>query len=529
MAMTFQRNKIFNVFVIFLVFLISFGYFAYGYQHFRLRAYHVDEATSIYGALCILNGGKVYHDFWAFHVPGRYFVLAAVFKVFGISLKTAVLFAIFVLTLTVCGIYFFISRLYSRIAGLFALFLSLASLKLLMMFNRPVQFALLFYILSLFPLLGYLSSEKRRWLILGGVLTGTIGVFRLDFQIYNLISFFATIIFKIYRQKKKFVRKTRIEAMLGDISLFVSGSFLITLPNLLYFIGNGGFRELQGYILSGIWDKNNYIPLPEPAIRNLLSYFPVLVGLLAFFKFIFYDLRSKDKDKINCLKIFFLFSTFLFYIYTVKRADIFHFYPARLPAIILFTMLFSDFIERFGRKKYFILVVSFAAALRLLFCSIEPYFIEMNRIAQDRNKYKIDIPRANGFYDTSEYAQSVIAAVKYIQNNTKKDEKIFVGNFRHDRLTNNDVLFYFLAERFSATKYCHFEPGFTTTRIIQQKIIKDLIRNNVRYVVLWTASEHVSEPNESAISSGIKDLDNYISEHYKIEKDFGNYIILKQL
>ena len=152
----------------------------------------------------------------------------------------------------------------------------------------------------------------------------------------------------------------------------------------------------------------------------------------------------------------------------------------------------------------------------------------MNRISQNRNKYKIDIPRANGFYDTSEYAQSVVAAVKYIQNNTKKDEKIFVGNLRHDRLVHNDMIFYFLAERLSATKYYQFEPGFTTTRRIQQEIIKDLIRNNVQYIVLWNASENLYEPNESSISSGIKDLDNFIQENYSIEENFGYHLIAKR-
>lgn len=529
MSIPFQNNKLFKLFLIFLLFIMSFSYLMYGYEYFRLRSYHVDEATTVYGAVCILNGGKVYHDFWSFHVPGRYYVMAAVFKIFGTSLKANNLFAIFILTLTVCGIFFFISRLYSRILGLFALLLSSASLKFLMMYNRPVQFALLFYILSLFPLSEYINSGKRKWLIIGGVLTGFIGVFRLDFQIYNLISFLMIIILKIYQDHKEVNWRTKIEVILKDIFYLIMGAFLISLPNFLYFINNGGFKELQGYVLSGIFDKNKYIPLPKLTINNLLSYFPVLVCLLASFKLIFYDLRAKNEDKINCLKVFFLVSTVLFYIYTLKRADEFHFYPARVPAIILFAMVYNDFIKKCGKKKYFIWAVSFTVGLWLLFCSIKPYFIEMNRISQNRNKYKIDIPRARGFYDTSEYARSVVAAVKYIQNNTKKDDKIFVGNLRHDRITNNDVMFYFLSERFSATKYCHFEPGFTTTRKIQQEIIKDLIRNNVQYIVLWTASEYVSEPNESSISSGIKDLDNFIREHYKIEIVFGNYIILKYI
>ena len=279
----------------------------YGYQYFPLKSYHVDEGASLYGAVRILNGGRIYHDFWTFHVPGRYYILAAVFKIFGISLKVANLFAIFILTLTVWGIYLFISRLYSRVLGLFALILSAVSLKLLMMYNRPVQFALLFYVFSLFPFWEYISSGKRKWLIIGGVLTGIIGVFRLDFQIYNLISYIIVILLKIYQEQKEVSWKVKIESMLKDVFYFILGSLLISLPNLLYFIDNGGFKELHDHVLSGIFDKNRYMPLPELTIKNLLSYFPVLVGLLVSFKLLFYDLRIKNKDKINYPKIFFLF------------------------------------------------------------------------------------------------------------------------------------------------------------------------------------------------------------------------------
>ena len=45
-----------------------------------------DESMNIYGALRILDGERIYRDFWVYHTPGIFFLTAAIFKVFGTSL-----------------------------------------------------------------------------------------------------------------------------------------------------------------------------------------------------------------------------------------------------------------------------------------------------------------------------------------------------------------------------------------------------------------------------------------------------------
>jgi hypothetical protein len=142
----------------------------------------------------------------------------------------------------------------------------------------------------------------------------------------------------------------------------------------------------------------------------------------------------------------------------------------------------------------------------------------------------MNINRAQGFYDNSGIAKSLTLAVQYIQDNTGQNEKIFVGNLRHDKVVNSDVMFYFFSQRHSATKYYELHPGLANTQKIQKAIIGDLIKAKVRYIVLWSGSKlKTDEPNESSKSSGVLDLDNFIQRNYKIEKDFSSYLILKHI
>ncbi|MBC7321052.1 glycosyltransferase family 39 protein [bacterium] len=139
------------------------------------------------------------------------------------------------------------------------------------------------------------------------------------------------------------------------------------------------------------------------------------------------------------------------------------------------------------------------------------------------------LDRARGIYVFENQEYFLSTTIKFIQANTKPDESIFVGNSRHDRIFVNDVMFYFLSERHSATKYHELHPGLATTEEVQREIIEELKKNNVRFIVLWSGAENVSEPNESSISSGVTILDDFIKMNYAPVMYFGPYKVLQKL
>ena len=70
--------------------------------------------------------------------------------------------------------------------------------------------------------------------------------------------------------------------------------------------------------------------------------------------------------------------------------------------------------------------------------------------------------------------------------------------------------------------------GLQTGEGIQQSIVAELTGDDVRYIALTTEFDDIEEPNESARSSGVFVLDDYIRNAYEPAATFGFYRILKK-
>jgi hypothetical protein len=109
----------------------------------------------------------------------------------------------------------------------------------------------------------------------------------------------------------------------------------------------------------------------------------------------------------------------------------------------------------------------------------------------------------------------------YIHRHSHSDEKILIGVDRHDRIFVNPVALYFAANRRPATHWAIYDPGVQTRADIQQDMVQELMHSNIRYIVRDASFDSVSEPNESAESSGVYLLDAYIDEHYRLVGESG--------
>lgn len=541
--MLFRDKKVSDVILIYLLFLISFSYFSYGYRYLDLGTYHYDEGIVAYGAVRILDGGIPYSDFWTLYAPGEFYILAIIFKIFGISLNVTRLFAITILALTVCSIYLLVKKLCSKLFGILAFLLSLVWLKSYMVYNRPGQLAMLFFILCSFSLINFINTGRNKWLIIAGILSGVIGLFRQDFGFYIFTSIFLIILLKqlnYYREKEW---KIKLSLILKDELYLLLGCFIIIVPLLIYLTVNSAFKEFINDAIifpMTVYPKVRDLPFPELKTNTLIFYLPLFIFLLTSIRLLFYNWRTKIKEAVPWFTLFFLFSGIGLFNYTNVRAGISHLLPTMIPAIILFILLFHNLLNNLTRKaiyfyKSLIWAVASLICLVLIFYLTKPSFVAYSKKPMPISKMQrkeglLNINRARGFYDDSELAQSQALAIQYIQSKTVKDEKIFVGNLRHDKIVNSDVMFYFLSERHSATKYYELHPGLANMQKIQKAIISDLTKAKVRYIVLWFGSKlKEDEPNESGKSSGIVDLDNFIQKNYKIEKIFGSYTILSRI
>jgi hypothetical protein len=524
-----------------ILFLFSFIYFSLGYQYFNLTRYHYDEGLIAYGAIRILNGDIPYRNFWTLYFPGQFYLLAAVFKIFGISVKVKVFFAIAILASIICCIYILVNRFTLKKIALLSSFLSLAWLKTFMVYNRPSQVAILFSILSCFPVFNFIHTNRNKWLIAAGILVGITTLFRQDFGFYTFISIFLLILLKQLSSFAGLNYKMRMKSIFIRESYFLIGILLIILPFFIYFIYNSALRDLVSDAIVFpllVYPKVRWLTFPKLTINNLIFYLPLVIYVLTVVRLLIYIWGVKSEgDKVWCMLLFLFLGIGLFN-YVRVRTNIDHLLPVLIPAIILFALLYDDLLKRFITKlpslyRHPIWIVTFLICLDLLYYPIKSILPKLNllRFPSQKTDYaRLDIARAQGFYDSSDFAQSQLSAIKYIQSKTEKGEKIYVGNTRHDKIANNDIIFYFLSERHSATRYYELHPGLTTTRDVQREIIDEIKHHNVRYIVLWKGFEDIiEEPNESSKSSGVTLLDNFIQKNYKIEKAFGPYLILRRI
>src|SRR5262249_25067763 len=135
----------------------------------------------------------------------------------------------------------------------------------------------------------------------------------------------------------------------------------------------------------------------------------------------------------------------------------------------------------------------------------------------------IPLDRALGIVFGQDNSDLIVRATDDLRRGTGP---ILVACERHDRVYINAIGLYFLSGRPSGTYFSQFDPGITTTELVQKRIVADLQRNNVQTVFVWHLG--VTERNLSGISSGVLFLDSYLREAYQEIKREKDYSILKR-
>ena len=538
-------------FALFLL-IISLGYLALGCMR-NYNAY--DEGISVYCASRILDGYILYRDTWALYPPGQFYLLAIVFKLFGTSLVVERVLSITINSLLIFCIYLLATRLMPFQYSLLAWFVALVLFAHVPLYGLAVPTALLFSFLSFLLLMRFLSTQKKWVLLPAGLLIGFTVLFRQDIGFYTFVSASVVVICFacVNLAGAHSVRLSKLMAGLSVFGILSAGVMTVLVPIFVFFIIKVGIKELteQLIILPVIvFPKFRALPYPLPCpnplyvlngklsaaeflrqtIKNIPFYIPA-ASIMTIIQF-FLLLRGKYAFTPKEWLAFLLFLiTICLFSYAVSRPDLSHVVPVAIIASVLLMYAFYSF-----NKNIFFVKNVFCRNLVICLLVITMIYTGRTFLKDAAHKLgifpssaklvKLDIKRVKGIRVPPYYAKCLTEVVQYIWENTASNEKIFVGNIYHDRIYVNDIMFYFLAERHSATKYYEFSPGFTTTLEVQKQIIADIIEGKVKYVIL-TLWGYASEPNKSGESSGVTVLDTFLREKYILVKDFGCYVVEK--
>jgi hypothetical protein len=275
------------------------------------------------------------------------------------------------------------------------------------------------------------------------------------------------------------------------------------------------------------------------SLENMALYLPVPVGILSLYSVFVDNLRIpspstnpggllKEQSQAGVLVLLGLVTT-VFYFKGLVRISVVQMLLALVPMVITLAVLYEYSSVR-GRVLHrivqFVMMLSIFTATWSALKEVRLLRIYQVSVLQEvlsppeTGWCRVPNPLHKGlcFWVDPNFAQ----VISYLPQHTAPGERIFVGLSHHDRILFNDLLTYFAVNRLPATRWSHFDPDLQTRADIQMQMIHELDSQAVRYVVLESQFDKLSEPsNDSALRSGVTLLDDYIRGNYHVVATFG--------
>lgn len=528
-----------------------------------------DEGLILYGADRVLRGDWPYKDFWTLYAPLQYWTLAGLFKIFGTHVLTERLYSLAVRSLFVVAATALTLRLAGVLPAAATWLLATAWLSSIGSYGYPLVPAGCMALLATYALVVHLETGSGRALFAAGALTGLTALFRHDIGCYLLLAEALGLVLAVGAEPSqpttaKFASAKRA---MRSISGLVSGFAAVTAPAAVLLLWHVPLEALWSQLIVfplTIYPAVRGLPFPGPSdaasiVSDVLSGAPLGDGLVSLggifaswlplgtILLIALTLiiarapraRAPIAPALRSVLLFFALLLTLLFIKSLLRPHLPHFIHVLIPAFVALAAL-SALHMRSRRSG-----LATLGALGLLAAFLYPaakaaqglWYAETTTAAgvyaREPSRSTRDIffscpadaagvPRGRCFRVPPNQRR----AIEYVRRTVPPNQPIFVGAGRHDKLFANDVLFYFLAERPSATRYHELHPGLATVQPTQREIIRELENRLVNHVVLYTGADGIREPNASAESSGVSDLDDYLAEHFGPEQRFGPYSVL---
>jgi len=502
-----------------------------------------DEGFAVFNATRLLNGEAPYRDFWAIYPPGQLYILAGVFKLFGVSLDASRVYDTLVRAILVLGIFLvawkMTSRRYAYLVT-FALTLVLASQRF---YSYAVYPALAVSIYALYSAIQYAGSHSWRWLLVMGAISGVACLIRWDIGLYVGFGLCAAVfidqLIRAFSEKASFARSVYAAVRAAILPLAV------TIAILLVGYGLVSLRSGAG----NVWNQVFYFPATQLRAVRWLAYPELLHPHISSISN-FWDIYARPMDWLRFFLPLVIYAfAWIYYIHALcfkrialevvdfgilaaalcgpflfsqalSRYDYIHVLPSLIPAALVAAALFPKILAVPGYRLSKGLVYALLPAVASVY-----FLAPLNAVLGTMDDYPWEkcgsqLARASCALTSSNEER----AVRYIQTHTAENEPIFVGNQRHDILFVNDAGFYYLAARPGATRYSELHPGVANTLPVQEEIAGELEVKKVKLLVLvdiWLSNE----PNGSSKSTGVVYLDQYIRKNYTRVAQFGEYQI----
>jgi hypothetical protein len=508
-----------------------------------------DEGVILTGAMRVAAGEVPHRDFYANYGPGSFYVIAGLFKIFGQYALVERVCDVLVRAAIVTVCYALATRLARKSIALAAAAIVALWLFEIGLYGYPI-FA--FTLVSLVgaaliqPVLAGRVSSAR--LVGAGALVGVAALIRYDVGPVLFVSLAALLAIS------SALRSGSVRQALSPLGLYTLGAAVVFLPVAAGYLAVApldAFMHDIVYFSIPNYARMRSLPFPGffETVRSLgkmAIYLPVAICCAAACSLFLRPPRiamhgrapwGPGEEARDWLLITLVVITAAFYLKGLVRVSVSHLAASIVPSIVLLAALLDRTRAQGRAARVFVAALCALSVASAATLAIGRTYYEIASGSSVFAKVRAVISSpADAWCPTPAELRNIRCllldpdreqAARFVAANTRQDERIFVGLTRHDKIYANDNMLYFAADRMPATRWHHFEAGLQSTAAVQRQIMAELGSHEVRYVVLESEWDGVMEPNESAKSSGVHLLDEYLLENYRAVQQYGDIQVLR--
>lgn len=336
-----KTTKIFDFFFWSFIFLLLL---LLNYSHGHLNA---DNGVFLSGAWSLINNLTIYKDFFSFTTPGTYYLILAVWKIFGVSYGAALVIALLTLLASAWLIYKITAQLNKQASYLAVTIFCLTSASWPIITSHV--FCLPFILGAVYLIIIGLKKNKINLIYLAGLLSGIAVLFLQTIGLATILGL-AVSLFWIYISKKNTIS---FKNLIGFIAFSIAPILILFLKWSPLFL----------------FDKLIKFPLLNYSETISASYWLLSANII--FLFVFFFVLNKNRREDMVIKLLFILQIVLF-LTTFSYPDFEHLIFISAPLIILFSVQVIEFIKNKLSPKF---LLTFAISLSFIFY-LGFYFIE---------------------------------------------------------------------------------------------------------------------------------------------------------
>lgn len=517
-----------------------------------------DEEIVLVGAMRVLAGDVIHRDFYANYGPAQFYVLSALFSLFGpmVLVERGWDLAIRAGTTILC--YLLAARLANRSLAARVYLGSLIWLAALGFYGYTVFPALFFALVSIYMLLplyeGRIVGPGILW---AGIAAGVVALFRYDVGVaVAAAEALVALVFLLLQPALPPGTQRRRAARF--ILFYAAGCAIPTIPVATAYVMlgvTGDFWFDIVYFPTRYYAAMRSLPLPPiwlgsiSGIYDASVYLPVVISIMAAFSLIGPNRRVGGavgaefvgwRHDRSWAVLQLLVLTIIFFLKGVVRVSPIQAALAIVLSLVLVAAIAGPQLARRENAEAIaaasLLVVGYITAAPLVM-ALAQASANLRWMAEQTASAG---PNGSGYGSCHpppglerlaclEASPATLDAVRYVEAITQPGDYLFVGAGRHDKIFANELSFYFLARRRPATKWHQFDPGLQNSVAVQTEMIAELKERKPPVIVLDAEFDTVNEPNASSHSSHVVVLDQFIGANYRVIKRFGDISVLTRV